>query len=221
MKFIKMLGIVTSALVVAMAVAGVSLALATPLEEVVLCKEQGVAQCPAGKVFPSGTVAHAELVNNTKAVLLGGASGDIECTEAKFLVTTGTTSLAHGEVTSLAINGCTWAGEECTATAENLNYLFKGELNAADNGYQALVTEKGANGVPRFRMVCGPLDCKFSSASFLFIAEPNVNDTVLKIQQAVNRVGFCPVAATWDAKYLFRCLESGSIELKPCWLQME
>jgi len=221
MRFLKMFGLAAIGAVAAMAFVGASSAMAAlePLDAVVLCK-LNVDPCPAGEDFPTGTVLHAELVSGTKAVLLSSL-GTVECSTS---TTSGKTTslLAHGVLESLKFKNCKVGVTSCTVTEENLNYLVKGELNAAHNGYEALVTSSGS-GAPQANVVCaGVVECKYGDNSVLLAAEPNASDTVLSVLQALgNSSGpLCGLAGpVWHAKYLTRCLDNAA--LVGCWLVME
>ena len=221
MRLVKIFGLAATAAVAVMAFVGASSAMAvTELEEVVLCN-QNTSPCPAGHDFASGTVLHGELKTGTKALLL--SSIPIECLSSTTLGTT-TSLLAHGEITALTFSNCkTGTGVSCTVTTEHLNYLVKGELNAAHNGYEVLVTALGANGQPQAHVLCGTVvDCKYGESNVLLTAEPETGDTVLSVLQELAGVGpLCGIIAhpIWHAKYLTRCLEGTN--LVGCWLEME
>jgi hypothetical protein len=201
---------------------GVTSAMATELENVVLCKNR--VEDPCSNAFPSGTVLHAELASGTKSVFLTNL-GNVECASSTLLATT-ISPLAHGEVTALAFGGCELGKNACTVTATNthLNYLLKGELNTAHTSYEFLVTEK-ANGKPQILTQCGILiKCNFASSSILDEALGEVNDTVLDVLQTLDRErdgtgSLCPSTVVWHAKYLLRCLTGES--LVACWPKME
>jgi len=219
-----MFGLAVIAVAALMAFVGASSAMATPLEEVVVCKEN-VSPCPTGKSLGSGTVLHGELEAGTKALLL--ANPEILCESSTTLGTlTSPTSLAHGEITALTFGTCHTGGPtpvNCTVTVQHLNYLVKGELKSSDTGYEVLVTELGTNGKPQAKVVCGTLvECEYGAPNVLLEAEAKAGDTVLSVLQELEGKGpLCGTIAKpiWHAKYLTRCLEGGN--LVGCWLTME
>jgi hypothetical protein len=223
MRLIKTFGLAVIAAAAVMAFVGVSSAMATELEEVVLCKSHGVTtgdKCPAGEDFPSGTVIHSELEAGTHATL-GTSLGSVLCTESRALGET-TSLLAHGTLTEAEFNNCTLGTTECTVEVQNLPYLVKGELNSGHNGYEVLLTSGGL-GQPQAHVTClgNILNCTYGAPNILFAAELKATDTVLSVSQALTGVGNPCGAANpvWTAKYLTRCLASGV--LVGCWLKME
>jgi len=218
MRLIKMFGLAAMAAAIVMALVGVTSASAvTQLEEVVLCKTSGAGACPVAERFGSGTVIHG--VSTSAPVLLGAFN--ILCAESKTLGTT-TSALAHGEITALSFTTCHREGSAhtCTATAERLNYLIKGELNSTDTGYLALVTAKAGQERPEVLVKCPEdgIECKYGETTVTFEAE-GTTDQVLKVLQSLTGLGFCFTSATWHAKYLTLCLE-GTSEVA-CFLRME
>jgi hypothetical protein len=223
-RFIKMLGLAAVAAIAAMAFIGVSSAMATELEEVVLCKEDPNLtndKCPTGKDFLSGTVIHGELESGTTAVFLSEIA-DVTCTKSTLLNTT-TALLVHGEITALGFGGCTLSnGLGCSVLSEHLNYLAVALLNEAHNGYHMVISEHGTNGLPQIHIECAGifLNCKLSSQAILFTAELKTNDTVLNVLQELEVVSpFCGERWILHAKYLVRCLENTT--LVGCWPKME
>lgn len=220
MRLFRMFGLAVMATVIAMAFVGATSAVAvTELEEVVLCN-QNTSPCPAGHDFGAGTVLHGELKASTNAVLL--SSIEVTCELSTMLGTT-TSLLIHGEITALALANCHSGDLFCKATVEHLNFLFKGELNAFHTGYEVLVTEKGTNGRPQIKIVCGKfMECDYGEPNILFSAEPDATDTVLSVLQELTGLGpLCGAIAhpVWHAKYLIRCLEGSN--LVGCWLETE
>lgn len=220
MRLIKTFGLAVIAVAAVMAFVGVSSAMATELEEVVICKKN-IDPCLEGGVsqaFPANTKIDAELVAGTKAKL-STSLGTIQCTEATASGET-TTTLAHGSLTAATFGTCTLGTTSCTVTVEHLPLLLKGELNAAHNGYEALLTS-GGGGQPQAHVSClGIINCEYGAPTILFTAESNAADTVLSVSQELNGIGTCGTNPVWTAQYLTRCLEPAGTFVS-CWLKME
>jgi hypothetical protein len=233
-RLIKMLGLAAVAAIAATAFIGVSSAMATELEEVVLCKLD-VVNCPHTEHFASGTVLHAHLAAGTSAVLLSDVN-DVTCTGSTTLGQTnelrGTNAhgnVLDGKITALAFSGCTSGGFNCNVTAEHLNYLALVLLNASSE-FHVVVEEEGTNGKPQAFVSCGGgfVKCKFATTAALFSVELLSTgggaplDIDLVILQELERITgaefLCGNTSVWHAKYLTLCLE-GSNEVG-CWPAM-
>jgi hypothetical protein len=219
-RLIKMFGLAAIAVGAFMAFLGATSASATTLENVVLCRISNEDPCAAGNRLGSGTVLHATSV--TEPLLL--AAFDVKCLSSKILGATNST-LAHGEITALSFTHCyrVSTGKLCTATAERLNYLIKGELQPGDSGYETLVTAGSSGLRPEVFLDCpeDSIECKYGVDSLLSeaLGGSGSADTVLDVLQTLSGLGICFVSATWHAEYLVKCLE-GTSEVS-CWLRME
>jgi len=216
MRLIKILGIVAIAVAAFTSIFGVGSAIAeTTLEKVVLCKMH-IHECPADEHFPANTVIHATSTNT----LFLSSLGNISCGSSAMLLKT-TSLLVHGEVTDLTFANCVIGKQACTVTALHLPWLFKGELQADDQSYEVLMTEKNPNGEPQLKVVCGSLiSCTFGAATVLFAALLSVPEKLNVLQELASVAGLlCPKMFIWHSEYEAECLENN--ELKECWIKME
>lgn len=217
MRLIKMLGLAAALGLMLAATVGPSPAAAeSELEKVVWCRVR-VHMCP--EPFPAGTNIYA---TTTSALFLSNL-GNVTCTASEMSLAN-STLLVHGEVTGLSFSGCALEkGGECKVTANNLTYLFKGELQANNVNYGITFTEKNPNGQPQVTIECPLLKCTLG-ANEVFVAallsSPTEKLNVLQEFIAVKGA-LCPKNVVMHAEYLGECAEGEVKELKPCWVKME
>jgi hypothetical protein len=199
MKYVKMLALAAVATMALMAVAGAGMASAT-----VLCKEKPNASnvCPAGKLYPSGTVLQA----TSTSAFLDTNFVDVTCHSAVSAKTTsagGAAATVLGTIESLTFTGCKTVGNrDCEVEVENLPY--KAEVHNTATVGNGLLTVTGHSGEPSAQVVCrGFLDCTFGNTKFeLPIDGGNpAKVTANTVNLGIKEGFFCPIEAKWTATY--------------------
>jgi hypothetical protein len=220
MKLMKTLGWMTIVVAALMATVEVGSAMAeTQLEKVVWCKTRTQA-CPAH--YPAGI----GIVAGTSSTEFLSNLGNVSCGESQIGMTN-TGLLVHGDVTSLLFGKCKHEkGEECTVTAKNLEYLFKGELvtDAPNSKYEIKFTEKAPNGAPSITIECGMVvDCTYSAKTVSIEAKLAFDPERLSVSQEfiVSAGFFCAKNMTWHGTYAAQCEIEEGAELAKCWVKME
>ena len=198
MKYVKMLGLAVMAAAALMAFVGASSASAT-----VLCKTTPTAHtCPEGWAYGKGTVVHAVLVKETKAVLSAGITD--ECEESTVQGTTANEGSASetvkGAIEVLTFAKCTCAVTEITANG-SLEIHFETTTAGAPAG---TLTGSGT----KSRVVCGGIECKYGTEATDIgtLDEPasGTSHAILTAEASLIKEGgsfLCPGTAKWTAQY--------------------
>lgn len=223
MRLMKTFGLAAVVVMAFTATVEVGSAMAeTQLEKVVWCRERTLQTCPNGKDFPAGIEIFAFATSTEFLTSLN----NISCAASE-LHMTNTILLVHGNVTALGFGECKGTeGEKCIVIAENLEYLFRGELvnDQANSKYEIRFTEKAPNGVPQITFECGlGIDCTYTAKAVSIEARLAFTPEKLKVSQAfAYSEGFlCGETLTWDGEYNVECLEKAKGEFKRCWTKME
>lgn len=198
MTLIKKLGFAMPVVVIAFAFIATGTAGATAL-----C-ESGTAPCPETETLPDNQTIEAELVANTKAVLVAGAT-TVECAESEWTAKSFAEPIGEvtgGEVSAFSFASCTPAG--CvTFKAIRLPYAMEVEATGGGNGTAAF--SSGGSGPPALEVNCGAavLECTFTfmgAMPFEVIgakgATAEVDTTKLEMKGKL-----CPKTAKFTAKY--------------------
>lgn len=211
---------IVAAVFIATAWAGAAMA-ETQLEKVVWCAERAFQTCLASKVLPAGAKILATATNTEFLTSLGS----ISCITSE-LEMTNTGVLVHGDVTSLVFGECKREeAENCEVRAENLEYLFKGELvtDSPTSKYEVRFTEK-ENGLPKIIIECGTLiNCRYTASEVSIEARLAFTPEILKLLQEflVSEGIFCSENPIWHGTYNAECREKALAEIKRCWVKME
>jgi hypothetical protein len=200
MKYVKMLGLAVTAVVLLMAFLGSSTASAT-----VLCKttpiEPNTKSCPSSGDYAAGTVLNLTVENTIHWV-----SGPIDdtCSGSTIKLSTsttgGSTSTVTGSITTLDWGNCT-----CTTTTVTNGSLEIHWISGTHNG-----TLTGQNS--KWKVVCSGITCEYGFAAAgtdlgkVTSSASSTSAATIDIESTLPKLGgsfLCPSTEEWSGNYLF------------------
>ncbi|HEY0390105.1 MAG TPA: hypothetical protein VGC63_00165 [Solirubrobacterales bacterium] len=209
MKLIKSVALVGLGLIVILAFAGTSLAVASGTTA--LCKVNQT-PCAAGNLYPGGTKIEAKSTN----ALLASDLANVLCKKSTATLVTlaaaGTDGLP-GEITAWKFEECIeeTSGASCTVTTINLPYATS-LLHTVGTMDGVLTVKNGGKGEPGATVSCPLLKCVFTAEPSMTLdgATGTTEATAARVLavgiklKLSTREGFleCPKEATWTATYI-------------------